>query len=130
MASIDKVEKNFKKIKNRYFYKYQIEHKKKFKIIKRDFINAKILLTGDGRVAKGSLELLNYTNIVKKNKDEYLQDHNSSIYCNLTTAEYVDPVAGAPPNLTVLPSKAKPSAVETPVMTTPPSTVSKCFVLS
>ena len=39
MASIDKVEKNFKKIKNRYFYKYQIEHKKKFKIIKRDFIN-------------------------------------------------------------------------------------------
>jgi len=33
MASIDKVEKNFKKIKNRYFYKYQIEHKKKFKII-------------------------------------------------------------------------------------------------
>ena len=28
----------------------------------------------------------------------------------ITTAEYVDPVAGAPPNLIVLPSIAKPSA--------------------
>ena len=75
-------------------YELNSYDKLKENIVKRDFINAKILLTGDGRVAKGSLELLNYTNIVKKNKDEYLQDHNSSIYCNLTTAEYVEEKTG------------------------------------
>jgi len=71
-------------------YELNSYDKLKENIVKRDFVNVKILLTGDGRVAKGSLELLNFTNILKKDKDEYLQNHKSSVYCNLTTAEYVE----------------------------------------
>ena len=38
MINIDKIEYNFKKIKNKHFFKYQSDHKKKFRIIKNDFI--------------------------------------------------------------------------------------------
>ncbi|MDC0056879.1 NAD(P)-dependent oxidoreductase [Alphaproteobacteria bacterium] len=64
--------------------------KLKDNISKRNFGNARIIITGDGRVARGSLELLEFANIQKVLPDEYLQNNNSSaIFCNLTTSEYV-----------------------------------------
>ena len=64
--------------------------KLKDNIGKRDFGNARIIITGDGRVARGSLEFLKFTNIQKVLPDEYLQYNNSSaIFCNLPTSVYV-----------------------------------------
>ena len=64
--------------------------KLKDNIDKRDFGNARIIITGDGRVARGSLEFLKFTNIQKVLPDEYLQYSNSSaIFCNLPTSVYV-----------------------------------------
>jgi hypothetical protein len=64
--------------------------KLKDSIGKRDFRNARIIITGDGRVARGSLEFLEFANIQKVLPDEYLQNNNSSaIFCNLPTSAYV-----------------------------------------
>ena len=64
--------------------------KLKNNIDKRDFGNARIIITGDGRVARGSLEFLKFTNIQKVLPDEYLQYNNSlAIFCNLPTSVYV-----------------------------------------
>jgi len=64
--------------------------KLKNNIDKRDFGNARIIITGDGRVARGSLEFLKFANIQKVLPDEYLQYSNSSaIFCNLPTSVYV-----------------------------------------
>jgi alanine dehydrogenase len=64
--------------------------KLKNNIGKRDFGNARIIITGDGRVARGSLEFLKFANIQKVLPDEYLQYNNSSaIFCNLPTSVYV-----------------------------------------
>ena len=64
--------------------------KLKDNIGKRDFGNARIIITGDGRVARGSLEFLEFANIQKVLPDEYLQYNNSSaIFCNLPTSAYV-----------------------------------------
>ena len=64
--------------------------KLKDSISKRDFGNARIIITGDGRVARGSLEFLKFANIQKVLPDEYLQYNNSSaIFCNLPTSAYV-----------------------------------------
>ena len=59
-------------------------------IANRDFENARIVVTGDGRVARGSLEFLEFTNIKKILPDEYLKNKKSSaIFCNLQTCSYV-----------------------------------------
>ena len=64
--------------------------KLKNNIDKRDFGNARIIITGDGRVARGSLEFLKFANIQKVLPDEYLHYSNSSaIFCNLPTSVYV-----------------------------------------
>ena len=64
--------------------------KLKDSIGKRNFRNARIIITGDGRVARGSLEFLEFANIQKVLPDEYLQNNNSSaIFCNLPTSAYV-----------------------------------------
>ena len=64
--------------------------KLKDNIDKRDFGNARIIITGDGRVARGSLEFLEFANIQKVSSDEYLQNNNSlAIFCNLPTSTYV-----------------------------------------
>ena len=64
--------------------------KLKDSIGKRDFRNARIIITGDGRVARGSLEFLEFANIQKVLPDEYLQNNNSSaIFCSLPTSAYV-----------------------------------------
>ena len=59
--------------------------------IKRiDFSNMKILITGDGRVAKGVLELLKYTNLKKISKKDYIEKKiHESVFCHLKTSDYV-----------------------------------------
>ena len=59
-------------------------------IANRDFENARIIITGDGRVARGSLEFLEFTNIKKILPDEYLKNnYSSAVFCNLPTSLYV-----------------------------------------
>ena len=71
-------------------YELNSYEKLKDNIGKRDFGNARIIITGDGRVARGSLEFLEFTNIQKVSPDDYLQNNNSSaVFCNLPTAAYV-----------------------------------------
>ena len=71
-------------------YELNTYEKLKDNISKRDFGNARIIITGDGRVARGSLEFLEFANIQKVLPDEYLQYNNSSaIFCNLPTSAYV-----------------------------------------
>jgi len=54
------------------------------------FSEIKILVTGDGRVAKGVLELLQKTNITQISKEEYLSKKFSySVFCSLKTEDYV-----------------------------------------
>ena len=59
-------------------------------ISKQSFKNLKILLTGDGRVAKGSLEFLKYTNIKQISLKDYLtRSYKDAVFCNIPTSEYV-----------------------------------------
>ena len=54
------------------------------------FPNFKLLVTGDGRVAKGVLEVLNQTNITKVSKTDFLKkSFNEPVYSNLETKDYV-----------------------------------------
>tara|TARA_Y100000741_G_C18248365_1_gene556354 strand:- start:1259 stop:2227 length:969 start_codon:yes stop_codon:yes gene_type:complete len=71
-------------------YEINSYDKLKEEISKKDFNNAKIIVTGDGRVAKGTLELLKSTNIIQISPEEFLEnEHNSSVFCNLPTHKYV-----------------------------------------
>ena len=71
-------------------YELNTFEKLKDNIRKRDFGNARIIITGDGRAAKGSLEFLEFTNIKKVNPNEYLKNNNSSaVFCNLPTSAYI-----------------------------------------
>ncbi|MBI29655.1 MAG: hypothetical protein CFH21_00557 [Alphaproteobacteria bacterium MarineAlpha5_Bin11] len=70
------IEDSFKKIKDN--------------ISKKNFDNAKILVTGDGRVAKGVLEFLSFANIDAVEPGEFNSYNKSkSVYCNLPTSLYV-----------------------------------------
>ena len=54
------------------------------------FPKTKILVTGDGRVAKGVIELLNLTNIKAVSKKDCLEKKfDQPIFCNLETKDYV-----------------------------------------
>ena len=54
------------------------------------FPKTKILVTGDGRVAKGVIELLNLTNIKAVSKKDFLEKKfDLPIFCNLETKDYV-----------------------------------------
>ncbi len=54
------------------------------------FPKTKILVTGDGRVAKGVVELLNLTNIKAVSKKDFLEKKfDQPIFCNLETKDYV-----------------------------------------
>jgi len=60
-------------------------------IAEQSFKNLKILLTGDGRAAKGSIEFLKYTNIKKISLKDYLtKSYEDAVYCNLPTSKYVE----------------------------------------
>jgi len=72
---------------------FEIDDYKKIKeiIAKQSFKNLKILLTGDGRVAKGSIEFLKYSNIKQISLKDYLtKSYEDAVYCNLPTSEYVE----------------------------------------
>jgi len=71
-------------------YELNSYEKLKDNIGKRNFGNARIIITGDGRVARGSLEFLEFSNIQKVSPDEYLENNNTSaVFCNLPTSSYV-----------------------------------------
>ena len=58
------------------------------------FSKIKILITGDGRVAKGVLELLKFTNINKVSKKDYInREFDHPVYCNLETSDYISPIS-------------------------------------
>ena len=81
---------------------HELDSYKKLKenISERNFGNARIIITGDGRVARGSLEFLEFANIKKVSPEEYLQNNNSSaIFCNLPTSAYVSNKNGSDFNL-------------------------------
>ena len=59
-------------------------------IKERDLKNAKIILTGDGRVAKGALEFLDFANIKKIKPNEFINYEGSkAVFINLTTSLYL-----------------------------------------
>ena len=50
----------------------------------------KILVTGDGRVAKGVIEVLKQTNIKEISKEKFQNDNlDNPVFCNLETKDYV-----------------------------------------
>ena len=56
----------------------------------RIFSKMKILITGDGRVAKGALELLKFSNINQVSKNDFInKKFNKPVFCNLKTSDYV-----------------------------------------
>ena len=59
-------------------------------LVNKKFSKIKILITGDGRVNRGVLEMLSHTNICEISKEDYLsKDYNTPVFCNLKTADYV-----------------------------------------
>lgn len=62
----------------------------KKKLTNKKFNKMKILITGDGRVSRGVLELLQYTNIIQISKDDFInKEFNEPVFCNLKTSDYV-----------------------------------------
>ena len=62
----------------------------KDKLKNKTFSQMKILITGDGRVAKGALELLEFTNINQVSKIDFInKKFNQPVFCNLKTSDYV-----------------------------------------
>ena len=54
------------------------------------FPKMRILITGDGRVARGVVELIKHTNIKEVSTDTYINyDSKEPIFCNLKTKDYV-----------------------------------------
>ena len=59
-----------------------------------EFSKIKILITGDGRVAKGVLELLKFTNINQVSKKDYIsKKFDYPVYCNLETPDYISSIS-------------------------------------
>ena len=68
---------------NNYCYLKDIVQEKKFS-------KMKILITGDGRVARGALELLEYSNIDQVPKDDFIKNiFDQPVFCNLETSDYI-----------------------------------------
>ena len=60
-------------------------------ISKQSFKKLKILLTGRGRAAKGSLEVLEHANIKQISLKDYLNKmYEDAVFCNITTPTYVE----------------------------------------
>ncbi|MBI04597.1 MAG: hypothetical protein CMI96_02130 [Pelagibacteraceae bacterium] len=53
------------------------------------FPKIKILVTGDGRVAKGVIEVLKETNIKEVSKEVFQNEFDHPVFCNLETKDYV-----------------------------------------
>lgn len=62
----------------------------KNQLTNKKFSKMKILITGDGRVSKGVLELLKFTNIIQVSKDDFnKKEFDEPVFCNLKTSDYV-----------------------------------------
>ena len=60
-------------------------------ISKQNFNKIKILLTGSGNVAKGSMEILKHTNIKQISLNDYLnKKHDEAVFCNISLREHVE----------------------------------------
>ena len=72
---------------------FKINNYEKIKelISKQSFGKLKILITGRGRVAKGSLEVLVQANIKQVSLKDYLNNkYDNAVFCNITTSEYIE----------------------------------------
>ena len=72
---------------------FEINSYKKIKelISQQNFNKLKILLTGRGNVAKGSMEVLTHANIKQISINDYLKKkHDEAVFCNISTREYVE----------------------------------------
>ena len=72
---------------------YKINNYERLKKIlsKVVFPKLKLLVTGDGRVSKGVIELLEQTNITQVSKNDYLNlEYDKPVFCNLKTSDYVN----------------------------------------
>ena len=60
-------------------------------LCKQNFNNLKILQTGRGNVAKGSMEVLKHANIKQVSINDYLnKKYNEAVFCNISTRDYVE----------------------------------------
>ena len=60
-------------------------------ISKQNFNNLKILLTGRGNVAKGSMEVLKHANIKQISINDYLnKKYDVPVFCNISTKDYFE----------------------------------------
>ncbi|MDP6784061.1 MAG: NAD(P)-dependent oxidoreductase [Alphaproteobacteria bacterium] len=58
---------------------------------KQNFNKLRILQTGRGNVAKGSMEVLKHANIKQVSINDYLnKKYNEAVFCNVSTREYVE----------------------------------------
>jgi len=72
---------------------FEINSYKKIKelISKQNFNKLKILQTGKGNVAKGSMEVLKHANIKQNSINDYLnKKYYEAVFCNISTREYVE----------------------------------------
>ena len=72
---------------------YEVNNYEKIKelISKQNFNKLKILLTGRGRAAKGSIEVLEQANIKQISPKDYLnKKYDDAVFCNISTKEYVE----------------------------------------
>ena len=72
---------------------FEINNYEKIKelIGKQSFKKLKILLTGRGRAAKGSLEVLKHANIKQVSLKDYLNNrYEDAVFCNIVTPEYIE----------------------------------------
>ena len=72
---------------------FEINSYKKIKelISKQNFNKLKILQTGKGNVAKGSMEILQHANIKQISLDDYLnKKYDEAVFCNISFTEHVE----------------------------------------
>jgi len=72
---------------------YEINNYEKIKelISKQNFNKLKILLTGRGNVAKGSMEVLKHANIKQISINDYLsKKYDEAVFCNISLREHVE----------------------------------------
>jgi len=72
---------------------FEINSYKKIKelISKQNFNKLKILQTGKGNVAKGSMEILKYANVKQISLNDYLnKKYDEAVFCNISFREHVE----------------------------------------
>ena len=72
---------------------FEINSYKRIKklISKQNFNKLKILQTGKGNVAKGSMEILQHANIKQISLDDYLnKKYDEAVFCNISFTEHVE----------------------------------------